>query len=239
MADARGARVRQGALDGARRARLRRRSARSTTTATAVCSARCSTARRRSSRAPASCRPARRRDDAVLVTCAYLTDDSSPWVLQSLFLAAIGEGRDRGVAGDRGVRLPLCRGRVRPRALPRAQDGVPGRLPRGLRLPHRPLGRAASAWRGSSSAASSRCSKAGARSVLRVAEGGVPARAGAGAAAVAGGRPVFDEARARGLLSQVVSAGRGLNDEGCALIGRTLRHFQRARARFRVLRLAP
>jgi hypothetical protein len=34
--------------------------------------------------------------DAVLVTCAYLTDAQSPWVLQSLFLAAIGESRDRG-----------------------------------------------------------------------------------------------------------------------------------------------
>jgi hypothetical protein len=36
-------------------------------------------------------------DDAMLVTCAYLVDESSPWVLQSLFLAAIGEARDRGV----------------------------------------------------------------------------------------------------------------------------------------------
>jgi hypothetical protein len=35
-------------------------------------------------------------DDAMLVTCAYLVDSSSPWVLQSLFLAAIGEARDRG-----------------------------------------------------------------------------------------------------------------------------------------------
>jgi hypothetical protein len=35
-------------------------------------------------------------DDAVLVTCAYLVDDSLPWVLQSLFLAAIGEARDKG-----------------------------------------------------------------------------------------------------------------------------------------------
>jgi hypothetical protein len=35
-------------------------------------------------------------DDAVLVTCAYLTDVSKPWVLQSLFLTAIGEARDRG-----------------------------------------------------------------------------------------------------------------------------------------------
>jgi hypothetical protein len=35
-------------------------------------------------------------DDAVLVTCAYLVDVSKPWVLQSLFLTAIGEARDRG-----------------------------------------------------------------------------------------------------------------------------------------------
>jgi hypothetical protein len=35
-------------------------------------------------------------EDSMLVTCAYLVDSSSPWVLQSLFLAAIGEARDRG-----------------------------------------------------------------------------------------------------------------------------------------------
>jgi hypothetical protein len=35
-------------------------------------------------------------DDAMLVTCAYLLDETSPWVLQSLFLAAIGEARERG-----------------------------------------------------------------------------------------------------------------------------------------------
>ena len=34
--------------------------------------------------------------DAVLVTCAYLVEQSSPWVMQSLFLAAIGDARDRG-----------------------------------------------------------------------------------------------------------------------------------------------
>jgi hypothetical protein len=34
--------------------------------------------------------------DSVLVTCAYVVDESSPWVLQSLFLAAIGDARDRG-----------------------------------------------------------------------------------------------------------------------------------------------
>jgi hypothetical protein len=37
-------------------------------------------------------------DDAVVVTCAYLVDRSSPWVLQSLFLAAIGEAKDKGAA---------------------------------------------------------------------------------------------------------------------------------------------
>ena len=35
-------------------------------------------------------------EDAVLVTCAYLTDSSRPWVMQSLFLTAIGDARDRG-----------------------------------------------------------------------------------------------------------------------------------------------
>jgi hypothetical protein len=38
-------------------------------------------------------------NDALLVTCAYLVAESSPWVLQSLFLAAIGEARDRGAKG--------------------------------------------------------------------------------------------------------------------------------------------
>jgi hypothetical protein len=35
-------------------------------------------------------------DDAVLITCAYLVDRTSPWVLQSLLLAAIGEAKDKG-----------------------------------------------------------------------------------------------------------------------------------------------
>ena len=34
--------------------------------------------------------------DAMLVTCAYLADPSRPWVMQSLFLSAIGDVRDRG-----------------------------------------------------------------------------------------------------------------------------------------------
>ena len=35
-------------------------------------------------------------DDAILVTCAFLTDSSKPWVMQSLFLTAIGDARDKG-----------------------------------------------------------------------------------------------------------------------------------------------
>jgi hypothetical protein len=34
--------------------------------------------------------------DAILVTCSYLARDAAPWVEQSLFLAAIGESRDKG-----------------------------------------------------------------------------------------------------------------------------------------------
>ena len=34
--------------------------------------------------------------DAALVTCAYLTDPTRPWVMQSLFLTAIGDARVRG-----------------------------------------------------------------------------------------------------------------------------------------------
>ena len=36
--------------------------------------------------------------DSVLVTCAYLVDPGSPWVMQSLFLAAIGDARDKKAA---------------------------------------------------------------------------------------------------------------------------------------------
>ena len=38
-------------------------------------------------------------DDSLLVTCAYLVDRSSPWVLQSLFLTAIGEAKEKGAKG--------------------------------------------------------------------------------------------------------------------------------------------
>jgi hypothetical protein len=35
-------------------------------------------------------------DDAVLVTCAYLLEGSAQWVMQSLFLAAIADVKERG-----------------------------------------------------------------------------------------------------------------------------------------------
>jgi hypothetical protein len=35
-------------------------------------------------------------DDAFLVTCAYLSEPTTPWVMQSLFLTAIGDSRERG-----------------------------------------------------------------------------------------------------------------------------------------------
>jgi hypothetical protein len=37
-------------------------------------------------------------NDAMLIACAYVVGEATPWVLQSLFLAAIGEARDRGAA---------------------------------------------------------------------------------------------------------------------------------------------
>ncbi len=50
--------------------------------------------------------------DAVLVTCAYLVDPASPWVLQSLFLAVIGEVRDRRIRAIEafGYRYPDAQG---------------------------------------------------------------------------------------------------------------------------------
>jgi hypothetical protein len=34
--------------------------------------------------------------EAILITCAYVVDEATPWVMQSLFLAAIGDAKDRG-----------------------------------------------------------------------------------------------------------------------------------------------
>jgi hypothetical protein len=50
--------------------------------------------------------------DAVLITCAYLVDPSTPWVMQSLFLAVIGEARDRRIRAIEtfGYRYPETEG---------------------------------------------------------------------------------------------------------------------------------
>src|SRR5262249_54234929 len=57
-------------------------------------------------------------EDSLLVTCAYLVDVSSPWVLQSLFLAAIGEGRDRGAPAVGAVADRYPEGRAAHERLP-------------------------------------------------------------------------------------------------------------------------
>ena len=46
--------------------------------------------------------------DAVLVTCAYLADSSTPWVMQSLFLAAIGDARDRDALALETLGFFIC-----------------------------------------------------------------------------------------------------------------------------------
>jgi hypothetical protein len=52
--------------------------------------------------------------DAVLVTCAYVVDPTSPWVMQSLFLSVIGEARDRKLRAVEtfGYRYPEGTGAV-------------------------------------------------------------------------------------------------------------------------------
>ena len=114
------------------------RGGRSTATTTAACSARCSTGRRISSRAPPTCPPGPPSDDAVLVTCAYLLTDTQPWVEQSLFLAAIGEARDKGARALEAFAYRYREGAAAGRAVPRPPNGLPARLPRRLRLPDAP-----------------------------------------------------------------------------------------------------
>ena len=90
-----------------------------------------------------------------LVTCAYLIDLTAPWVIQSLFLAAIGEARDQGVKAIEtfGYRYPegessYERFLVHRTVFPSDFLADFGFWPS--------AGRATSAWPGSSSAACSR-----------------------------------------------------------------------------------
>ena len=52
------------------------------------------------------------------ITCAYLVEGSAQWVMQSLFLAAIADVRERGGKAIEAF-LPIRRGRVDRAALPR------------------------------------------------------------------------------------------------------------------------
>ena len=84
-------------IAGSRRPRTTgARGAPSTATTTAACSARSSTGQRALFPRAADLPAGPPSDDAVLVTCAYLVGGATPWVEQSLFLAAIGEARDKG-----------------------------------------------------------------------------------------------------------------------------------------------
>ena len=89
------------------------------------------------SRAPPISPRARRRDDAVLVTCAYLMGQGAEWVEKSLMLAAIGEARDQGAKAIEAFAYRYPRARARRRAVPRPPHGLPARLPRGFRIRRR------------------------------------------------------------------------------------------------------
>ena len=66
---------------------------------------------------------------------ARTSSTSTPWVMQSLFLAAIGDARDRGAKALEAFAYRYPEGESSVRALSRAPDGVPVGLPRRLRLP--------------------------------------------------------------------------------------------------------
>ncbi len=107
-------------------------------------------------------------DDAMLVTCAYLVDESSPWVLQSLFLAAIGEARDRGAPSIEAFayRYP---GTASRRTGGSTSTGRSSRRTSSATSASASSGRrGGSAWPGSSSAASSPAVEGRREKVLRV-----------------------------------------------------------------------
>ena len=89
--------------------------------------------------------------DAALVTCAYLVDAHSPWVLQSLFLAAIGECKVRGFPSLEAFAYRYPPRRVVRRPVPRPPDDLPRRLPARLRVPDPAKCWAESSWSASTS----------------------------------------------------------------------------------------
>ena len=104
----------------------------------------------------------------MLVTCAYLTDPSKPWVMQSLFLTAIGEARDRGARALEAFAYRYAEGESAFERFHVHKTIFPRRLPLGLRLPDRCACRAASSSSASSSAACSRSLEGTREKVLRV-----------------------------------------------------------------------
>ena len=78
--------------------------------------------------------PAVRRRGARHVR--YLTREGLDWVLKSLFLAAIGEARDQGAGALEAFAYRYSERERCANALHRAPNGLPPRLPRGVRVQH-------------------------------------------------------------------------------------------------------
>ena len=72
--------------------------------------------------------------DAVVITCAYLTDVNSPWVLQSLVLAAIGECNDRGWPALEGFGYRYAAAGIVPDPVSPPSNNLPAGLPGRLRV---------------------------------------------------------------------------------------------------------
>jgi hypothetical protein len=101
-------------------------------------------------------------DDAFLITCAYLVEPSTPWVMQSLFLTAIGEARDRRAPALETFAYRYRRASQRTsasRCIARCFRVTSSRTSDSARCVRRDESSSA----GSSSAACSPCSKASAR----------------------------------------------------------------------------
>ena len=120
-------------------------------------------------------------DGAILITCAYVVDESSPWVLQSLFLAAIGEARDRGAESVEAFSYRYPEGESGYERFRVHKTVFPCRLPWRLRLPGDPrVGPCRAGPPRSRRPAAGRRGTAREGAARR--RGGLPAGAGSGAA---------------------------------------------------------
>ena len=124
-------------------------------------------ARRRSSRVPPSFRPARRRTTPCSSRAPTCSTETQPWVEQSLFLAAIGEARDKGARALEAFAYRYREGSRRPSASSSTEPSS-----RATSSPTSAFGRCArpgaSSWLGSTSAACSPSRKGTREKVLRV-----------------------------------------------------------------------